>query len=183
MVAAHLLHLVLVRLLREGVDHVGLGRVDPEGVDAPGENALLQVLPVHVVGLGVVGVVVLEAGPAHGRVEEAPRVHLLVDRRVGPEAGPDRDHQVVVQLVEAPHHLVGLRVAGGIEDHPAPARAVAPVVPVLDDVVDRDRAPAVLLGHLQQLVLRVVVLLALPVAVGPLARTSAPGRSAADSRR
>ena len=74
-----------------------------------------------------------------------------------------------VQSVERLHHLGRLGVAHGIPDHAAPVAHGAPVVPVLDDVVDGDPALAVFLRHCQHLVLGVVVLLALPVSVGPLA--------------
>jgi hypothetical protein len=66
-------------------------------------------------------------------------------------------------------HFLGAGIPGLIEDHAAPVIVVAPVIPVLHDVIDGNAALAVLLRDAQQFVAGGVVLLALPVAIGPFA--------------
>ena len=169
MIVLDSLHLILFALLRQRVDHIRLGRIHPPGVNALGEKSLVRILPVQIRGGWIVDIEVLESSPAHGRKQISVLVHLLVNLRRRPQPGPDRNHQVEVLLVQLVDHFLGAGILCFIEDHPTPVIVIAPVIPVLHDVINRNMALAILPRNAQQFVARGVMLLALPVAVGPLA--------------
>ena len=177
-VVLHPLHCVLGRFFAEGIDDVRLGGVQPPAINALGIEPLLQILPIEVVGLGIEGIIELEPCPARGLEQKTVLVHFFVELAIGPQPSPDGNREMEVETVERLHHLGRLGIADAIPDHPAPVAHGAPVVPVLDNVVDRDPALAVFLRHRHHLVLGVVVLLALPVSVGPL---SVHGRGTSES--
>ena len=169
MIVLHPFHLELFRFLRERVDDVGFGRIHPPSVNSLGEQPLAGVLPIQVVGRRIVDIVVLEPGPPHGRIQIAPAFHVLVNWRRGPQPAPDGNHEVEMLLVKLVDHLLGAGVFGFVEEHAPPHVVPTPVIPVLDEVVDGNAPLAVFLRDAKQFVARGVVLLALPIAVGPLA--------------
>ena len=95
------------------------------------------------------------------------RVHRLVVVRRGIELAPDGDHEVSVAVVDRLDHRVRVGIPRRLELVIAPL-VDRPVLPVLDDGVHRDGAPAELRDRLQDLVLRVVLVLRLPEAERPV---------------
>ena len=87
--------------------------------------------------------------------------------RVRVELGPDADHEAAVHRVDVVQHLFRIRIAGRVE-LVAPPLVRQPVLPVLDDVVDRNLPLAELRERAHEFLLRGIALPALPEAEGPL---------------
>ncbi len=100
------------------------------------------------------------------RVGIACRLEFLVIVGIGVELRPHADHQTAVHRVDVVHHLFGIGIARLIEDV-APPLVVFPVLPVLDDVVDRDVAAAEFGERPDHFILRGIALPALPEAQHP----------------
>jgi hypothetical protein len=158
-----------------------LGRVEPPSVDALGEQRRVHLLPVQRARVRLEGVVVHRASVGQrGRHEVAGGLERRVVRAPRREARPHGDHRVEARVVERLEHPRRVRIAR-VELMRAP-RVRAPVRPVLHDVVDRDLHRAVGGRDAQQLVLRAVVVLALPVPVGPAAEERRRARERAVGR-
>src|SRR5450755_4105812 len=76
---------------------------------------------------------------------------------------------MLVQGVELVHHSLGIGVNALVELHCVPA-VLAPVLPVLHQGVDRKLAFAELHPNVENLLLGVIALTALPVSIYPLGK-------------
>ena len=101
------------------------------------------------------------------RVSITGLLEFLVMVRVGIEFRPDADHEATVHRVYVIEHLLGVGITCLVEFVASPL-VVFPVLPVLDDVVDRDVATAQLSQRFHQLLLRGIALAALPETQHPL---------------
>ena len=171
---------IIVRLLR--VEEVRVGRIHPPSVGAIVEERL-QVLPVDVASLGIEGVIDFYArGIVHpGRPdmrESALRPGLygkqkalLVEfaelLRHGSEAGPDGDHEVGVLLMNIVDELLAAGEVLAREVHRVPHIVASPVLPVLDDAVERHFESAILVNDALRLGCSLVAFFRLPEAEGP----------------
>ena len=157
------------------VAHIGLGGIHPPGVHADDAEFLVELTPEHLACIEVVGIVegIFEAQPVVERILDA----LLVDLAhlvkllhvVGGQVvlGPTGDHDLGMLGMDGVDHTLGIVKAKGVEGECAP-RVGTPVVPVHDDVVDRQLAVAEALECIENLALTLVALAALPEAEEPL---------------
>ena len=172
-------HGVAAQALDVGLDFGGnvtgpadldLGSVHPQRIDAHIEQSLFDVLEVDGAALGTVGVV--DAGrlrdPVQRRKAQSLGVEFARQRRIVADGGPDRVHQLdvqlVVQYVGQPHRIW---IAFLVPSHAAPcAVGAAPVLPILHDVIERKLRIAEVAHDFDEPVLRLIALLAHEQAVG-----------------
>ena len=163
---------------------VGVVRV--RGVHPPGVNAHIvkaeEVVPVYVAGLRAVYVVAYYSGgvvparrpggeAAGGPGLEVKQQTFLLELAVrlchGAERLPDGNGHVGVHLVNLVHHVLRPWEQFVQELHCVPGIIGAPVLPVLDNSVQRHSCSAVSLDHVKQFRLALVALAALMVTVSP----------------
>ena len=99
--------------------------------------------------------------------EQALLVELAELLCLRTEARPDRDHDMGILLMHSIDHLLSIREGLADEVHGVPSVVAAPILPVLDDTIERNLKATVLVNHLEQLLLRLVAFAALPEAEGP----------------
>ena len=148
---------------------VRLRGVAPEGVDALVHQAF-QVFPVDFPGPGVERVIDFHAArhrPGLEGEEGIDGLELLELRRLGTEVRPDGDDEVGVVPMDIADHRVGPGVERVVEPHRVPVLILAPVLPVLDDTVQRNSHLAVRAERLAEFLRTVIPLAALPVPVQP----------------
>ena len=157
------------------VTHIRLRSIHPPCIHADGAQFLVKLTPEHLACIEVVGIVegILVAQPVVERILDA----LLVDLAhlvkllhvVGSEVilGPAGDHDLGMLGMDGIDHALGIAETKGIKGEGTP-RIGAPIVPVHDDVVDRQLAVAEALEGIEDLTLRFVALAALPESEEPL---------------
>ena len=164
-------------------DVVGIGGVHPPRVDAEIVE-LLQVLPVYVARLGRIDVVAPRAGLRRPRDEVHEHVLLLELRelrRLRTEPRPYRDHHVRAPVVNLLHDVrrCGRLEGRNQEIHRVPVLVPAPILPVLNDAVERNAHLPVRVEDVEKLLPRRVALAADPVSVRPLREQRNPTRELA----
>ena len=146
------------------------------GVHPPGIRTIVQkffgIAPVEFASLPAGWIIgASSAGTADGGVvrpgvdveEEAFFLHHFELLGLLSEVGPDHEHGVCIQVMDAIEHLFRLGEAGVQELHGVPVVVVfAPVLPVLNDAVERDMELTVFLDDFEELGLRLVAFAALP---------------------
>ena len=147
-----------------------LRRVQPPSIHTDLEKRVVHKLPVVFPRLGIESVIQGGAFGVKSRHlgavnEEAAFVHLVVNFRAGIEERPDGKHDVEIFAVQFVHHRLGI----GILVVECEVAVFDPPEPVLHDVVYRDVEFAIFPCHVQQFLLRLVAVFALPEAVRPLA--------------
>ena len=164
------------------IEAVGVGRVHPPGVRTIVEETF-QVFPIDGTCLRTEGIVDLHTrGVVHAwrpdvrqsalrprleRHQQCFLVELAELLRLWPEAGPDANHEVGVLCVYVLNHL---RTVGKVlreEIHSVPQVVGTPVLPVLDDAVQRHLQLAVLIDDALRLGSTLVAFLRLPETVCP----------------
>lgn len=105
--------------------------------------------------------------PELGADEQSLVQHGVVVLAGRADRGPDRDHQLDAHLVELADHRRRVGPLGGVE---LPLAEVGPVEEVADDHGQRQPAPLVLAGDLEQFLLGAVAQLALPETGSPLGK-------------
>ncbi len=160
---------------------LGLGVVGPDRVPAVLANqAIVRLLVDERPGRRVERVVkVVGAVRRRRRIESVDRVQGVVvvelarNRRHAVGSGlvqrPDRDHRVDVRRVQLPHDRSRVREPARVHEVRAP-HGGAPVLPVLDDDVDRDVVVAIAVLNRRQLGRALIVVFRLEQAVGPLGK-------------
>ena len=168
---------------------VGLCRVEEiwvSGVHPPSVSPLVeqrfQVLPIDVAGLRRECVIHTHSRrivhPWRPESQSALRPGLevekqafLVELTVGfglwSETGPDADHEVGVLLVHLINHPLAVGVFLSQEIHGVPQVVRAPILPVLDDAIERNLQLTVFIDHTKQFRSTLVAFLALPETVSP----------------
>src|SRR5438132_6867612 len=96
--------------------------------------------------------------------EKAALLHGLIGFRAGTEVGPEGNHQVEFVFVEVFYHPRGIGIAGFVEHRFSHG---VPPEPVLHDIVGGDVQLPVFVSDAEQLLLRVVFILALPESISP----------------
>mmetsp|Transcript_93217 Transcript_93217/g.268379 ORF Transcript_93217/g.268379 Transcript_93217/m.268379 type:complete len:215 (-) Transcript_93217:915-1559(-) len=134
--------------------------IEPESADANGEVCRLGKVVEGRARLWVPSVVV-------GRIVEQPSalLHLLIEARVAAKPAPDGHHEVDVLCLQRRHHPGWVWVLRAVPLGAPPERT--PIEPILHDRIERYPALAEPAGRLENLVLRLVVLLALPEPICP----------------
>ena len=176
--AIHLM--VIVALLR--IKEIGIGRVHPPRIRTIVVQRL-QVLPVDGASLRMEGIVHLHTrrifhdgwpyvrdatlGPRLERHQQTLRVQFAELLGHGSEAGPDADHEVGMLLVYVLNHLLTVGKILRQEVHRVPQVVRAPVLPVLDDTVERHLQRTILIDDGLRFLSRLIALLRLPEAVRP----------------
>ena len=159
----------VVIVLLGGIEVVRLGGIAPEGVHALVHQAF-QVFPVDLPGLGVERVVDLHAArhrPGLEGQEGADGLEFLELRGQRAEVRPDGDREVRVVVMDIGDHRIAPFVQRVVEAHRVPVLVLAPVLPVLDDAVQRNAHLPMRPERLAQFLGAVVPLPALPVAMDP----------------
>ncbi len=100
-------------------------------------------------------------------VEQPQRVELTILLCLRTEACPDAYHEMGMLTVYLVNHLLSVKEVLVDELHGIPRVVGTPVLPVLNDAVERYLALAVAVYNVEQLLGRLVAFLRLPVAVGP----------------
>ena len=94
-------------------------------------------------------------------------LELLKALGFGTEGCPDGDAHVGILLVNLVNHLLGAVEVGVEELHGVPVVVAAPVLPVLNDAIERNLQVTILVHHLEQFLLRLVAFAALMETVCP----------------
>ena len=165
-----------------GIEEVGIRGIHPPGIDAIVVE-FPKILPIDIAGHRTKGIIDLHARGIilHGRPDVRDTAlwpgldghqesffvefaELLCHRT---EAGPDRDHEMGMLLVDI---LNQLRACGEVlreEVHGVPQIVGAPILPVLNDAVEGHLKGTVLIDDALRLRGRLITFLRLPEAVGP----------------
>ena len=147
------------------IEEVGVGGVHPPGIDAIVEKAL-QMVPIYLSGHRAVGIIHLDTRrifhawrpdvrdtalrPCINRQQEVLLGQFAILKCVRTETGPDGNHDVCVLLVHPVNHLLAVGKLLGEEVHGIPQIVAAPVLPVLDDSVERHLKATMHVHHLQE---------------------------------
>ena len=171
--AAQVLAILQVRAIAD----VRLAGIHPPRVDAQRIVVLVHLVPEELAGVGCVSIVeavgVAGADPILQTILDGEAVHpsflveLLEVLRSRVEFRPDGNHHPPVHGVDGIDHRLRIGETRLVELVATPS-VLGPVIPVEDDVVDRNLPVAEALERTEHLVLRVVFLAALPVAHSPL---------------
>ena len=171
----------LVTLFLGQVHLVGVSGVHPPSVN----THLVQtreVVPIDVTSLLAIDVVATHAAgvvsawrplresalrPSVEVEHETLGLHFLERLGLRTERCPDADAHVGVLLVHLVDHILSAVKVGVEELHRVPVVVAAPVLPVLNDTVERNLQVTIFVHHLEQFLLRLVTLAALMETISP----------------
>ncbi len=173
---------LLVKIRRLEIKMIRLGGIDPKAVHAQRKQALIQVAPIKLPGLGIIGIVNLYS-----------RRVFLIDwrsfRAVGRPGGyikkgihffeffvlfglrakgiPDGYNNMGIELMYFVNHSLRIMEVRVQKIHGIPQIIIAPVLPILNNTVQGHSEFPVFTHHRQQFLLAFVAFTALPKTVSP----------------
>ena len=166
---------------RRTVEAVGVGRIHPPCICTIIMECL-QVLPVDssclrresVIHFHTRGIILTWRPESESTLRPCLKVkkqilflEFLISLGHGTETGPDAYHKVGTQFMNLINHLTTIGKLLRKEIHCIPQIIGAPILPVLDDSIQRNTQLSVLLHNAQCLIGTLITFLTLPVTVGP----------------
>ena len=171
-----------IQILGRGIHMVRFSRIHPPSIHAEFENTLIQVFPINVTGFGRIGVIHFHSGRIFhdGRPCVNPRgrpstevkqqsfgSQFPVRFRSRTESRPNGNSHVGIHRMHIVQHLLGIRIIWIQKSHGVPQIVVPPILPILNNAVERYTQITIFTHYVHHLFLAFVTFLALPITISP----------------
>ena len=171
-----------IHILRLPIQMIGFGRVHPPGIHSQFENSVIQVFPINITSLGIVSVIHSNTGRIfhirrpwiNSRLRPSSKVKqhsffVQFSIRLGhrTEWRPDRNSHVRIHSMDIINHLLRIIECRILEIHCIPQIIMSPILPVLNDTIQRNPQFTILANDIYHFLLALISLLTLPIAISP----------------